>query len=110
MSQVEAKSSGSTITIANGATDSSSIALGSYAQCGFILPAAFTGTAVSFKVSLDNSTFTALYDSANALVSVTVTQGRAYAFPISTFPFLFIKLVSNGAEGAARSITIASKY
>lgn len=102
--------SGGTITIANNETDSEAIPFQAGAQCGFILPAAFTGASVSFKVSVDGSNYFALYDSSNALISVTVTQGRAYSFPIALFPWPFVKLVSASAEGAEREIKIAMKY
>lgn len=99
-------------TIANGGTDSSAIQFKSYAQGIFVLPAAFTGTAVSFKVSETGqaNTWTAFYNDANTLVSITVTQGRAYAFPIDLFPAPFVQIVSNGAEGADRNITVYLKY
>lgn len=98
------------LLIASGGTKTQSLRISPYAQSGFVLPATFTGTGISFEVSSDNSTFAALYSSANALVSITVTQGRAYAFPLDVFPFAFVKLVSNGAEGGDRTIQISSKY
>lgn len=99
-----------TATIANNAQDSSVIDMRAYAQGGFVLPAAFTGASVSFKVSVDDSTYVAFYDSANSLVSVTVTQGQAYAFPIGLFAFPYVKIRSASAEGGARSIGVARKY
>ena len=100
------------IKILNGTTDSTpGIPFEPYAQGGFILPAAFTGTAVSFKVSVDKgTTYAPLYDSSNTLVSVTVTAARAYAFPISLFPFTNVIIVSNAAEGADRAISVSLKY
>ncbi len=102
--------SGGSVAIDSGETDSEPILAQAMAQSGFILPAAFTGTGISFKVSHDGETYVLLYDAANALVSVTVTQGRAYAFPISLFGFSYIILVSNAAEDADRQIAICSKY
>lgn len=99
-----------TATIASGETKSGSIDLHETAQAGFILPAAFTGTAITFEVSADNVTFAPLEGSDGNPVSLTVSQGNAYAFPISTFPFAFAKIVSGSAEGADRSITICRKY
>lgn len=80
------------------------------AQCGFILPASFTGATVSFSVSADDVTYAALYDSTNTLISITVTQGRAYALPIGVFPFVYVKIVSASNEAAARTIIVSSKY
>lgn len=107
---VQAFSNVITATIANNAQDSSAIDMRGYAQGGFVLPAAFTGATVSFKVSADGTTYVAFYDSANALVSITVTQGQGYAFPIGLFAFPYVKIRSASAEGAARSISIARKY
>lgn len=100
-----------TTTILSGQTDSDAINFKDFAQGGFILPAAFTGATVSFKVSnTETGTFTALYDAANVLVSLTVTQARAYAFPVALFPFAFVKIVSASAEGADRLIDVGLKY
>jgi len=96
--------------IANGGTVSDAISFQPFAQGGFVLPAAFTGTAVSFQVSADGVTYVALYDATNTLVSIAVTQGRGYAFPIALFAFGFVKIVSNGAEGGARTIQLGLKY
>lgn len=96
--------------IANGGTVSDAISFQPFAQGGFVLPAAFTGASVSFQVSIDGVTYVAFYDSANALSSITVTQGRGYAFPIGLFAFGFVKIVSASAEGAARTIQLGLKY
>lgn len=103
---------GGAVGIAANGTDSEPIPFQAAAQGGFILPASFEGTSISFKVSHDGVTYVALYDATNTLVAVTVTQGRAYAFPIALFPFPWIKLVSNaaGGENTAVEIQIVSKY
>ena len=110
MHRVQGYSVSGTATIAINTAESTAIDLKGYAQAGFILPAAFTGATVSFKVSADGDTYGALYDAANALISITVTQARAYAFPIAVFPFRFVTILSASNETAARSIIIASKY
>ncbi len=100
-----------TSTILSGQTDSDVIDFKDFAQGGFILPAAFTGATVSFKVcNTSGGTFVALYDAANVLVSLTVTAARAYAFPVALFPFAFVKIVSASAEGADRLLDVALKY
>lgn len=99
-----------TATIANGAQDSDAIEFKDFAQGGFMLPATFTGASMSFKVSNDNVTYAPLHDSSDALISITVTQGRAYAFPIGSFGFAYLKLRSASAEGGARSIDVGLKY
>jgi hypothetical protein len=54
-----------TATIASAATTSGAITLGANTITGMVLPAAFTGTALSFQVSADGATYGALYDSTN---------------------------------------------
>jgi hypothetical protein len=98
------------VTILSGATESNALHLGAFAQCGIILPAAFTGTSISFLVSANGTDFSPFYDNANALVSITVTQGRAYALPINIFPFTWIKIKSNATEGGNRVIELPAKY
>jgi ABC-type spermidine/putrescine transport system permease subunit II len=99
------------VVIANGQTTSVAYDLGlgpSSRIVGFIMPAAFTGTALTFQVSKDDSTYTALYDSANAQVSFTVAASRAYGFKQDIRAVLsqwsFLKVVSNGTEAADRTI------
>ncbi len=98
------------VTIANGQATSAPINIRGMAQCGILLPAAFTGATIGFSVSADGETYATLYDSSNTAVAITVTQGRAYALPINVFPFAFVKLVSASSEGAARTIIVSGKY
>lgn len=96
-----------TATIANGGTLSDAVDLGASTVCGLILPAAFTGTGLSFQVSADGVTYVALYDSSNTAESMTVTQGRAYSVNPSVFAgWQYAKVVSNAAEGASRAVTL----
>jgi hypothetical protein len=98
--------------IANGSTTSNAVDLGVSAPdgglVGFVMPAAFTGASVSFQVSVDDSTYQALNDSANSAVSVTVTAGKTYGFKADVrscfVGFRFIKFVSASSEGGARTI------
>lgn len=110
MARAEALQNSGTIEIPSAGTESTEFSVAPYANGGFILPAAFTGTAISFKVSTDGTNYSPLYDSSNALVSITVTQGRAYAFPIAMFSWPWALLVSNAAEGADREIALSQKY
>jgi hypothetical protein len=103
--------------IASGATVSGSIDLDSYGSLeglvGFIMPAAFTGSAITFNVSTDDVTYSALNDSSNAAVSITVTAGKAYALKqdvrSTLSPWRYIQFVSGSSEGAARTITLLKK-
>jgi hypothetical protein len=99
-----------TATILSGQTTSDAIDLQGRPLVGMILPAAFTGSTITFTISVDNSTFTAVYNTANTQLSVTVTQGRAYLFsPGDLVGVRYLKLVSGSSEGADRSITLISR-
>lgn len=99
------------VSIASSAQTSSPIATGGMCLVGLILPAAFTGTAITFQVSSAiDGTFQDLYDSSGALVSMTVAQGRAYAVDPSNFQGVsFLKIKSGTAEAAARTVTLSLK-
>jgi hypothetical protein len=102
-----------TATIASGGTTSNACDLGAldYGQglAGFVLPASFTGTAITFQVSVDDSTYQALYNS-NTQLSITVAQGRSYGFSADTrsllFGWRFVKLISGSTEGGERAIKL----
>jgi len=97
-------------TIANGGTTSGVVDLQGRGLVAFILPAAFTGTAITFQVSADGTNFYDCYNSANSQMTCTVTQGRAYMLdPGDLVAVRFIKLVSNAAEGAERTITLIAR-
>ncbi len=73
---------------------------------GVILPAVFTGIALSYLVcATRDGTFVGLNNSAGA-ISSTVAQNKAYLLPAELKPFPYFKLVSGTAEAAARSITV----
>jgi hypothetical protein len=100
----------SDVTIANGASTSSAFDGSNFSAFGAVLPAAFTGASISFTVcDTAAGTFVALFDVANVLVSVPVTQGRAYDLPSELAAFPFFKIVSASAEGAARTIRVVGK-
>ena len=93
------------VTISSSGTVSSALDLQGRALVGFLLPAAFTGTAVTFQVSADGVTYTAVYNTSNSALSATVTQGREYALsPTDLLTAQYVKLVSGSSEGAARTI------
>lgn len=98
------------VTISNGGTTSTAIDLSSLGFVGFILPSAFTGTAITFTGSIDNSTFTALYNSSNSAYSITVAASRYYMLnPADFMGSRYIKLVSNATEGGARTISVITR-
>ena len=98
------------VSIANGATTSGEIDLGNRTLCGIHLPAAFTGTALSFTVSTaSGGTFQTL-QKGGADYSITVAQGKYVALSPSDFAGArFIKIVSGTAQEAARSIVVAAR-
>ncbi len=98
------------VTIANGATTSGVIDLDGLGLVGMIMPAAFTGTTVTFQISDDNVTFYDLYNTNNTALSATVTQGRAYLFVPGDFVGVrFLKVKSGSTEGGARVIKLVTR-
>lgn len=96
-----------TATIADVGTVSDAVPLLNGTITGIVMPAAFTGTALSFQVSADGVTYTALYDASNALEGIIVTQGRAYSVNPTVFAgWPYAKVVSNATEGGSRAVTL----
>lgn len=100
-----------TTTIANAATVSAAIELGSATFVGVYIPAAFTGTAISFQTSPTlTGTYAPVKDGAGAAVSKTVAASDyVYLDPTIFAGVGFLKIVSGSAEGAARTLTIAAR-
>ena len=101
-----------TIAIANGAQTSTNAVDGrGFAAFGLELPAAFTGTSLTFKTcSTAGGTFQDLYNSAGVLVSIPiVANSRNFYAPDELSPWPYWKIVSGSAEGGARSITVTGK-
>ncbi len=98
------------VTIANGAQNSSVIELNGFQLAGIQMPAAFTGTTITFLVATTLAgTYQALYNLTGA-VSYAVGASRFVAIDPKDFQGTpYIKLVSGSAEGAARSFTVALK-
>lgn len=95
------------VTIASGATASAAIDFRGRAGGGFTTPAAFTGTTISYQVSVDNSTFQTLYDQFGAqVVTAAVTTSRSYALPAELYGWPYVKIVSGSAEGADRTLNV----
>lgn len=94
------------VTIAASGTTSGVVSNRGATATGVILPATFTGTALTFSVS-DSSTgtFSGLNNDSGA-VSITVAQGKAYALPAALKTFPYFKIISGSTEGSARTITV----
>jgi len=103
-----------TANIASGGTTSQALRLGGKMVVGLIMPAAFTGVAITFTVcDTVGGSYVPCYDSDNNAVSVTVAASRAYglsgAEADALAPFPYVKLVSGSAEGAARAVLVLMK-
>ena len=99
------------IDISSSATTSEVIDLGSNQLFAIHLPAAFTGTALSFTVAPEvGGTYQALYDDAGDAISITVAQGTTVGLTGANAACLaacrFIKLVSNDDEAADRTVKL----
>lgn len=98
------------VTIPISTSTSTSIDLSSNGFVGFITPAALTGTAFTFTGSIDDSTFTAIYNSSNTAYSITVGTSRYYMLnPADFLGCRYVRIVSNGTEAAARTITVITR-
>ena len=92
-----------TAAIASGQTTSAEIDLLGTTLCGFILPSAFTGTALGLQMTnVSGGTYVIVQDGTGVSLSVAVTAG-VYV-PITnlavTAGLRFVKVVSNATEGA----------
>jgi len=105
----QAKHVVSTALIASGEAISQALAIQAYHDFGVQMPAAFTGASISFQVSADGTTFQALYDRTNTIVSVTVAVNRSYDLPGELADWAFVKIVSASNEGAARELIFIAK-
>lgn len=93
--------------IASGATTSQPIDLTGNTLCGLKMPAAFTGTALTFSFceKIDGTYVTLYKDGADLSVSVAASKGVVLD-PVDFACFNFVKIISNASEGAARSIML----
>lgn len=96
-----------TATIANGQTISDAISSLGKTLVGLITPAAFTGTIITFQISMDGTTYKTFYNSAGAIATVTVGVDRHIGLVPADFAGArFFKLVSGSSEAAEREITV----
>ena len=96
-----------TPVISNGTTTSNAVDLLGQVLVQIQIPAAFTGTAISFQSSHDDTTYQALYNDSNTQLSITVGAGRNYNIAPTDFAGCrYLKIVSNASEGSDRSIRL----
>lgn len=100
-----------TATIANAATTSDEIdCIKNGPPAGLQMPAAFTGTTMTFTVATTSGgTFQALHKD-GAAVSVTLANSLfIWLDPAIFYCIKYIKLVSGSTEGAERSIEVVHR-
>jgi hypothetical protein len=100
------------VVIANGDTESGVINTGGMCLCGIFLPAAFTGTALTFE-ACDTSAGTfvpVMSTTSGTALSYTVAQGTYCAVDPKDFQGIrFLKLISGSSEAAARTLLCSLK-
>lgn len=97
-------------TISNGQTKSNSINMSGTLLKTILLPAAFTGSTLTFEVSEDNSTFLPYYNINNMPVTIDISTGRAYGLgAIDFYSIKYLKIVSGSAEAAERTIKLIAR-
>jgi hypothetical protein len=101
----------SAVAIANGQTSTAAIPTSGLSLVGVQLPAAFTGTTLTFTGSVDGTTYQPVYSTTSGTaLSYTVAQGHYVAIdPVAFYGLAYIKLVSGSAEGGARAFSVALK-
>lgn len=109
MNFIELAQRSGTLTIASAATESDAFDARGYGRFLLLMPAAFTGATISFKVSHDNVTYKRLRGSDNQIVQVTVVADEAYSLPAALGSCRYFKIVSASAEGAARSLVVVAQ-
>jgi hypothetical protein len=94
--------------IASGQTASAAIDLRDFMLAGITMPAAFTGTALTFQVATPSGgSYTTLEDENGDAYTLTVEASKYY--PVNVIHFVggrFLKIVSGSAEGADRTLTL----
>lgn len=103
---------GLSVAIANGQQSSAVIPCGGMALVGVLLPAAFTGTALTFEVcDTAGGTFVPLKSTTSGTaLSYTVAQGTYAAIdPKDFYGVQFLKIKSGSAEGGARTLIVSLK-
>ena len=103
---------GQQVVIANSQQESAAINCGGMVLCGIFLPAAFTGTALTFEASTAiDGTYVAVKSTASGTaLTYTVAQGTYCAIDPKDFQGIqFLKIKSGSAEGADRTLTLSLK-
>lgn len=96
-----------TAAIAISTTTSAEFDLEDYSLVGLVMPAAFTGTAVTFTcAATSGGTFNQVDTDSGAQLSWTVAAARSVQPATPLGGFRFCKIVSGSTETAARTISL----
>jgi len=96
-----------TVIIENGQTESLELNTQGAKLVGIRLPSAMTGTILSFKISDNAGSFLDYFNSAGVKLEIPITVDTHIGLLIDDFvPVQKIKIVSNSAEGAERTIIV----
>lgn len=99
-----------TAVIANGTTTTPEIDLGGTEIVGIQMPAAFTGTTVTFlAATATGGTYQAVTDGTGSNISKTVAASKYIAIDPTLFRGIrYVEIVSGASEGGARTLTVFS--
>ncbi len=97
-----------TATITSGQSVGNALQVGAYTIVSLQVPAAITGTALTFQGSIDGVTYTVITDPATgAPPPFPVAASKGYSIdPLILVGWRYLKVVSNAAEGAGRSFIL----
>ena len=98
------------IVIAISTTDSGAVDIRESTYGSFLIPAAFTGTAVTFKAATEfDGTYAVVSDSTGTSLTVTnLTINEWHPLPEGLMAFGHIKIIAD-SPGAERTITVLTK-
>ena len=96
------------VVITLNGTVSGAVDLEGVTLLGIKTPAALTGTAMTFQISHDGTTYTALYNTSGSIVGITVAASRYIGSLREDFEgFRYLKLVSGTTEVAERTFILS---
>lgn len=97
--------------ILSGQQESSVISCGGFVLCGVKIPAAFTGTALTFEMcDTAGGTYVPVNGIDGTPISYVVAQGNYYAIDPKNFHGInFLKIKSGSSEGADRALVVSMK-
>lgn len=98
-----------TANIAGGQQASGGFKTNGLSLCGILMPAAFTGTALTFLASVDGVDFFPIYNAAG-VVSYSAQAGQYIAIdPQDFYGVTYLQIKSGSAEAATRALICSLK-